>query len=234
MLATARNFLKSALHLVLPRLCAGCGQPLLDGEQLLCLACGLELPSTGFHTDENNEAAARLAGRFPFCKATSLLHFSEDNLTQQLVHGLKYQRRAGIGSGLGRMLGEELRACGWATGIDVVVPVPLHPKKERARGFNQSALIAEGLAEALNIPAVLCGLRRTRVTESQTRKTRAERILNVEGAFAVRHAKKLAGMHVLLVDDVLTTGATIEACAAAVLALPNTRVSVATVAIAGA
>jgi ComF family protein len=131
------------------------------------------------------------------------------------------------------MLGEELRDCGWAVGIDLVVPVPLHPKKEKARGFNQSALIAEGLAEALSISAVLHGLRRIRSTESQTRKTRAERIANVDGAFALRQSKKLMGKHVLLVDDVLTTGATIEACATAVLALPGTQVSVATIAIAG-
>lgn len=224
---------QSALHLVLPRLCAGCSSPLHSGEALLCLACDLELPRTAFHTDEGNEASARLAGRFLFQRATAYLHFGEESLTQHLIHALKYKRRAGVGVALGEAFGGELRDCDWAGDVNLIVPVPLHPKKEAARGFNQSALIAEGLEKALGIRHNARALRRTRRTESQTRKTRAERIENVAGAFAVRHPQKLEGKHVLLVDDVLTTGATIEACAAAVLAVRGTRVSVATVAIAG-
>lgn len=224
---------QSALHLLLPRLCTGCHSPLLSGEKLLCLACDLELPRTGFHADEDNSAVARLAGRFPFVRATAYLHFGEESLTQHLVHALKYKRRAGVGVALGAALGGELRDCNWADGIDLIVPVPLHPKKEAARGFNQSTLIAEGLSDALHIPHEARSLRRIRRTESQTRKTRAERIENVAGAFAVRHPQKLEGKHLLLVDDVLTTGATIEACVQAVLTVPGTRVSVATIAIAG-
>ena len=238
MLAAARNFARRAgfghvLHLVLPRLCAGCGAPLLEGERLVCLGCSLELPLTGFQTDAENDAAARLAGRFPYVRAASYLHFAEDSLTQHLIHALKYKRRAGIGVELGRSFGEALHEVAWTKGIDLIAPVPLHPKKEAARGFNQSALIAEGLSEVLRIPHDIRALRRTRPTESQTRKTRAERIENVADAFAVRRPQKLEGKHILLVDDVLTTGATIEACAAAVLAIPGTRVSVATIAIAG-
>ncbi len=232
-LSSVRHTLQSALHLLLPRLCAGCHSPLLSGETLLCLACDLELPRTGFHTDEGNSAAARLAGRFPFVRATAYLYFAEESLTQHLVHALKYKRRAGVGVALGAAFGDELRDCNWADGIDLIVPVPLHPKKEAARGFNQSALVAEGLSNALHIPHEARALRRIRRTESQTRKTRAERIENVVGAFAVRRPQKLEGKHLLVVDDVLTTGATIEACVQAVLKVPGTRVSVATIAIAG-
>lgn len=221
------------LHLVLPRLCAGCRQPLLEAESLLCLGCSLELPRAGFHDDGANEATMRLSGRLPFKKATAYLHFAEDSLAQHLIHLLKYKRRTAVGVLLGRALGEELRETAWARGVDLIVPVPLHPKKEAVRGYNQSALFAKGLSEILSIPTDDKCLRRTRPTESQTRKTRAERIENVAGAFAVRHHAQLEGKHILLVDDVLTTGATVEACAAAVLAVPGTSVSIATIAIAG-
>lgn len=233
LLSSVKSIVRSTLHLVLPRLCAGCHSPLLGSEVLLCLACDFELPRTAFHTNDENEAVSRLAGRFPFNRATAYLHFGEESLTQHLIHALKYKRRAGVGVALGAAFGGELRDCNWANGVDLILPVPLHPKKESARGFNQSALIAEGLSDALSIPHNVRALHRVRRTESQTRKTRAERIENLAGAFSVRHARKLEGKHVLLVDDVLTTGATIEACAAAVLSVPGTRVSVATVAIAG-
>jgi ComF family protein len=207
--------------------------PLLEGEKVVCLGCALELPLTDFHQAANNDATARLAGRFRFERATAHLHFAEDSLTQHLIHLLKYGRRAGIGIALGEAFGEALREAGWMKGIDVIAPVPLHPKKEAARGFNQSSLLVEGMSGATGVPSEVRALRRIRYTESQTHKTRAERIENVAGAFVVRRPGKLEGRHVLLVDDVLTTGATIEACAQAVLAVPGTRISVATLAIAG-
>lgn len=199
----------------------------------MCLGCALELPLTGFHHATDNEATARLAGRFPFERATAHLHFTEESLSQHLIHLLKYGRRAGIGTALGNAFGAALNEEGWMHDVHLILPVPLHPKKEAARGFNQSALLAEGMSNATGIPFDARALRRIRHTESQTRKTRAERIENVAGAFAVRHPRKLEGKHILLVDDVLTTGATVEACAQAILAVPGTRVSVATLAIAG-
>ena len=238
MLAAARSAarllgLQHLLQLVLPRLCAGCHVPLLDGETIVCLTCSLEVPLAHFHGSAENDAAARLAGRFPFERATAHLHFAEDSLTQHLIHLLKYKRRAGIGLQLGELFGRALKEADWTEDIHLIVPVPLHPKKEATRGFNQSALLAKGMAESTGIPTDARALRRIRHTESQTRKTRAERIENVAGAFVARNPRKLVGKHVLLVDDVLTTGATVESCAQAVLAIPGTRVSVATLAIAG-
>ncbi len=229
----AQSLIRGALHLLLPRLCEGCRQPLLPAETVLCFGCGAGLPRTDLSApEEATDAALRLSGRVPFKQAAAYVHFAEGSLTQYLLHRLKYRAKPEIGRGLGRMFGKSLSVQPWPAQIDCAVPVPLHYKRERQRGYNQSALLAEGISSVLGISHFPHALRRTRATESQTRKTRAERVENVAGAFAVRSPEALRGAHVLLVDDVLTTGATLEACAAALLALPGTAVSVAVFAIA--
>lgn len=227
-----RNFKSGVLHLLFPQLCAGCAQPLLTEEVLLCLGCQQELARCAFHEDPENAAALRLAGRLPFRHATAFAHFVQDGLLQHLLHGLKYGRKKHYGRQLGRLFAWELQEVPWVRSLNMVIPVPLHPKKERARGYNQAALIAGGMALELGLPDGAAYLRRNRFTESQTQKSREERTRNVAGAFSLVQPEKIKNKHILLVDDVLTTGATLEAAAQALLQTSGVSVSFATIAIA--
>jgi ComF family protein len=215
-------------HLLYPQLCEGCRRPLLEQEKVLCLHCIQELPRTGYHHIADNETALRFAGRFPFRHATSMAYFTTDGLLQHLLHALKYKSRKDIGYFLGQQLGYDLLDAGMIP--DLIVPVPLHKKKEAQRGYNQSYHIAEGIASILNIEVDARSLKRTRHTESQTQKTREERVENVSDAFVCDAG--IMGRYVLLCDDVLTTGATLEACALAMLRVPGMQVSIATIGIA--
>ncbi|MBS1778853.1 MAG: ComF family protein [Bacteroidetes bacterium] len=220
-------------HLLYPRLCEGCGKPLLAEEEILCLNCNIyNLPRTAYHHIPDNETAMRFAGRVPIVKATSFAYFTDGGLLQHLLHELKYNNRKDIGVFLGKLFAYDLAQINWQQGIDIIIPVPLHPQKEAARGYNQSALLADGMSFVWNIPVAGDLLYRTRNTDSQTQKTRAERIENMDGAFAVKNENALVNKHVLLVDDVLTTGATLESCAMAILKVPGTHVSIATIGVA--
>jgi ComF family protein len=219
-------------HLFYPRLCEGCNKPLLPEEEVLCLNCNVySLPRTAYHHIPDNETAMRFAGRFPFERATTLAYFTNEGLLQHLLHELKYNSKKQVGIFLGHQLGYDLKQTTWTKGIDMIVPVPLHKKKQAERGYNQSELIAEGLGAVLKIPVEAELLERVRHTESQTKKTRAERIENMSGAFRLKNTE-IAEKHILLVDDVLTTGATLEACALAIHAAAVVKLSMATIGIA--
>lgn len=220
-------------HLLYPRLCEGCSKPLLAEEEILCLNCNIyNLPRTAYHHIPDNETAMRFAGRVPVVRATSFAYFTDGGLLQHLLHELKYNNRKDIGVYLGKLFAYDLAQIKWQQNIDMIIPVPLHPEKEALRGYNQSTLLAEGMSAVWNIPVANDLLYRTRNTESQTQKTRAERIENMEGAFAVKSEASLAHKHVLLIDDVLTTGATLESCAHAILKVTGTQVSIATIGVA--
>lgn len=220
-------------HLVYPRLCEGCSKPLLQEEQVLCLNCSIyNLPRTAYHHIHENETFMRFAGRVSIEMATSLAYFTNEGLLQHLLHGLKYDDKKEIGTYLGAQLGYDLKQVNWQEGIDAIIPVPLHPKKEAQRGFNQAKIIAEGMGDVLNMPVYDKVLERSRFTETQTQKTREERIENMKDAFAVKEPQIISKKHVLLVDDVLTTGATLEACAQALLAISGVQVSIASIGIA--
>ena len=216
--------------LLFPRLCAGCGASLVAGEEVICLYCEVYLAETGFHNQIVNETALRLAGRFPFEHATSYGYFTKDGLLQHLLHELKYRGRQANGIFLGRRLGHMIAGAGWSP--DGIVPVPLHRRKQADRGFNQSELIAEGIAGVLQIPVLRKVVVRSRFTDSQTDKSREDRVANVAGAFRLTDPGQIGGRHLLLTDDVLTTGATLEACARALLSAPGVRVSIATAGVA--
>ena len=231
------NFLSSVselgsglLHLFFPRLCAGCKQPLVSREEVICIACDDQLSRTNYHNAPENETVIRLAGRIPVAYATSLAYFTDESLLQHLIHGLKYKGKEQNGLFLGKELGKAINPLDW--GIEAIVPVPLFRKKEFSRGYNQSLMIAEGIGEVLGVPVYSKAIVRVRHTESQTEKSREERVDNVKGAFQVRDEAQLRGKHILVVDDVLTTGATIEACALTILDIQDTRVSIATAGIA--
>lgn len=220
-------------HMLLPRLCAACSRPLLLQEQILCMSCIMEIPLTGFHTQPENETAIRIAGRIPFQHATSLAYFQNDGLLQYLLHLLKYEGRQDIGRFLGRQAGISLNAVPWIRDLDTIIPLPLHNKKEQARGFNQVSVLAKAMAETLHLPVHEKALARVRNTQSQTLMNREQRSFNVAGAFQLgADVQTLKGSNVLLMDDVLTTGATLEAAAQPLLLVPGLSLSIFTMGIA--
>ena len=220
------------MHLLLPQLCAGCRAPLLYREKVLCMSCMMELPQTGFHHIEDNEAAMRIAGRIPFQQATAFAYFTPDGLLQHLLHLLKYDGRKEVGSFLGAQAAYALKNVSWAQSLNAIVPVPLHLKKEAARGYNQAALIAQGMGEILSIPVMEHALIRTRHTASQTKMSREERVRNMTDAFRLSPGADLSGRQVLLIDDVLTTGATLEAASAAMRGVPGIGLNIMTIGLA--
>ncbi len=219
-------------HLFYPVLCEGCKQPLVAPETILCISCLLEMPQTKYHNLPNNDTALLFAGRIPFINATTYAWFTNDGLLQLLLHGLKYKGKKEIGVFLGQQFALSLLDTDWIHTIDLIIPVPLHPKKKAIRGYNQSMMIANGISNILKKPATEEILFRIKHTESQTNKSRTERLKNMEGAFKINPLKELKNTHILLCDDVLTTGATLEACANILLLQENIKISIATVGIA--
>lgn len=204
------EFFEDFVSLFFPRNCYGCHEALVRGEYLICTRCVHDLPRTDYHLHRRNALFERLNGRIALTQALAFLRFEKETAVQHLLHALKYGYHPEIGEMLGRVYGQELkRHC---LSIDVVIPVPLHSARYRSRGYNQSASFAKGLSDALDCPCTEASLVRIRKTETQTRKSRLSRWLNVENAFEIADYEPIRGQKVLLVDDVITTGATIEAC----------------------
>lgn len=220
------------LHFVYPRLCFGCNKSLLDQEQVLCLGCANDLPVTNYHHIEDNESSRRFAGRIKFEHATSFAYFTKDGLLQKLLHEFKYKNNKVVGVFLAKRFAAALRKTIWIDEVDFIIPVPLHKSKEGKRGFNQSEIISQTLSSVLNIVVDKKSLVRIANTDSQVQKSRAERAENMSRAFSVKNSAHLKGKHVLLIDDVLTTGATIEACVLALQDIEGIRTSIATIGIA--
>ncbi|PSK95078.1 ComF family protein [Taibaiella chishuiensis] len=232
----AFNFVKTAANalsgLFFPDLCAACDRALSGSEQVLCLHCLLNLPRTGLHRLPENKVQRLFTGRLPLVRATAFTYFTKDGMMQHLLHQLKYKGRAATGSFLGNVFGQELQADGWLEATDLLVPVPLHRQKAYRRGFNQAALIAGGIAAATSLPVAANALERVRDTGSQTRKSRLERLDNVATVFRAGKAAQIRGKRLLLVDDVLTTGATLEAAGLALLEAGAASLGIATLALA--
>jgi len=233
-----RDTITSHLHdltlLAFPDNCLVCKQSLMSGERDICFACIDSLPETGYHGIVGNPVAQQFWGRLPFVHASAYLHVQEGNITQDMIHLLKYKRKRQIGIKLGRLYGHKLKDQDSLTGgIDLIVPVPLHINRKRQRGYNQCDYFAQGLSEVLHVPYAPDVMRRIRENITQTKRSRYDRWENVEGIFALAQPDKVKGKHILLVDDVITTGATIESCASALMAGEDVRVSVAAIATAG-
>lgn len=227
------NWFKDLFNLFFPNLCLACGANQLQGTAVICHACHRKLPVTNMHTMPENRFTDRFIGRVYLESGAAMYHYKEDSPVQQLVHKLKYYGKFRIGIKLGEMYGKQLMQSDYFKNIDVIVPVPLHPRKERKRGYNQSDQFAMGLSKTMKKSWLKNGLVRTKYGISQTKKNQLERYENVMTSFAVGQTEELIGKHILLVDDVLTTGATLEACATKILEVPDTKISLATIAIAG-
>lgn len=216
----------SFLHLLFPHLCAGCGSDNLDKKNTLCLRCMHALPETHFELHQNNPVEKKFWGRLPVTAATAHFYFTHESLVQQLIHQFKYKGNKELGLHLGRMMGIALGQS-YRFQPDALVPLPLFPNRERHRGFNQSEILCRGIAEELSIPILNNAISRPLRTETQTHKGRIERWKNIEGKFVLSDPGSVTGKHLLLIDDVITTGATIEACGTEILKADNTRLSVA-------
>lgn len=224
------TFFNDLLNLFYPRICPGCGNDLAGTEKLLCLACMGSLPLTHFHLIPGNPVERMLWGRLPVIFATSYAWFAKSSIIQNLLHDMKYRGNKEIGLYFGRRMGDAFITTEWFRDVNMLVPVPLFAGRERTRGFNQSALLCQGMHEVTGKPLMPGVVRRLRNNATQTKKGRTERWMNTEGNFVLKDADAIAGKHVLLVDDVMTTGATIEACGSALLKADNTRISIATLA----
>ena len=228
----ALSLLTDFVELVFPNVCASCGNNLYDHERVVCAECLYYLPRTNFHRNLNEKVSEIFFGRFLIEYATAFVYFQKDSKFQQLIYLLKYKSRIDIGEELGRLFGNDLAESGVFDSVDLIIPVPLHPKKMKLRGYNQSEAIAKGLCESMNKMLNIDVLQRCTFTETQTKKDKASRWDNVKEAFEIKNSEKIQDCHILLVDDVITTGATLEACATKILEVANTKVSIASLAIA--
>lgn len=205
------------LDLVFPPICICCQYRLINGEKFICLSCLNKIPTTDYHNNPRNNLEQFLSGRFPFTNAASYAHFVKEGLIQKLIHELKYRNNPELGLFLGEMCAYSLKDSSFIKSIDFLVPVPIHPKREKIRGYNQSLKIAEGISNKLSIPILSNNLIRIIDNPSQTKQSKNERWLNTENIFDLRDYNVLEGKHILLIDDIITTGSTIESCAKAIL-----------------
>lgn len=227
------RYLDAVFHLFFPERCAVCGCGLVRGAELICPRCQWDMPQTGYCRVHDNPVARKFWGLLPTEEASSLIFFSTNSPYRELIHLFKYKGQWGISRTLGEWFGTQLREGGLYEGVDVIVPIPLHRRRLLKRGYNQSEYIAQGIARTLGKPLCCGNVVRSGYNRSQTRtRDHNDRWENVEGIFSVRRPEALAERHILLVDDVLTTGATLISCGETILRnVPGSRISIATLAV---
>ena len=221
------------INLFYPDICQICDTELHKNQNILCTSCVNELPITNFHFDNENSVKKVFYGRVPIENATSLLVFKKKGSVQKLIHRLKYRGHQEIGSYLGKWMGAELAKTDAYQNIDLVLPVPLHKKKLKARGFNQVEKFGKEIALALQVPYINDVLLKKHFSNTQTLKTRLARWGNIEESFVMVNPEKIRNKHILLVDDLITTGATLEACSDVLLEAGNVKISIVTMAFTG-
>jgi ComF family protein len=221
-----KTIFNDLLNLFFPNLCVVCKNKLAEGEQFICLECLLQLPKAHNWNEKDNKLEQFFAGRFPFERIASFAHFVKGGSMQQIIHELKYRNNPKIGQFIGQLCGEELASSQFIHNIDYIVPVPLHPKRQKQRGYNQSLEVARGISEKTNIAIDSETLIRTVNNQSQTKNSRFDRWKNVENIFTVTNPDMFKRKHILLIDDVITTGSTLESCAKEILKCHASKLSI--------
>lgn len=226
------RFFEDILNIIFPKICCICDRILTKNEEIICFHCRSQLPKTNFTDIKENELVKRFYGKLKINFGISYLHFYKSGITQKLLHQFKYNNYPEIGELIGTWLGHELLKNKNIGNVDIIIPVPLHPRKEKKRGYNQSLFFAQGISEITKIPIQLKTLKRKQYNESQTHKTKEQRWKSVEHAFWVTDKKMVENKNVLLIDDVITTGATLEACGNQILKCGALSIGIATIALA--
>jgi len=226
----SRGYLADFVALLFPELCPACGESLIANEHIICTDCLYHLPQTNFHLQPDNIVARQFWGKIKLEGAYALYFFAKGGRIQNLMHHFKYRGMQKIGNLLGNMAGNQLVRSTVFKSVDIIVPVPLHKSRLKERGYNQSACFAEGLAQKLNAVVQTDNLVRLKATETQTHKSRFLRFENMQEVFTINDRESLKNKHVLLVDDVVTTGATLEACGIELLKIEGLKLSIATIA----
>ncbi len=217
---------ESFLHLLFPHICCGCGSDILNKQSYLCMRCLESMPETQFEIHPNNPIEKKFWGRLHIHQATAQYYFTRESLMQRLMHQFKYKGNKELGYQLGRIMGESLKKSNRFY-FDALIPLPLFPSKEKKRGYNQATILCEGIAESMRVPILKETIIRSKFTDTQTKKGRIERWQNMEGKFLLAQPEAIANKRILLVDDVITTGATLEACGLELLKAENVRLSIA-------
>ncbi len=221
------SFFSRIINLISPRGCLVCGNRLAESEHVACAKCSLNLPRTHFASDAyNNEMARIFWGRMPIERCAALYFHRPGSQSANIIYDLKYNQHPQTGQHMGRMMAEEFAERGFFDDIDVIVPIPLTKKRQRKRGYNQSLWIARGVSEQTGLPIEEGIVIRQTHTESQTDKSREERQENVSGVFCIKDATRASGKHILIIDDVVTTGATVISCGNEILKAGNVKISV--------
>lgn len=217
---------QSLIHLFFPPVCAGCKTVLITYENVICTNCRHEMPLTQHHLNPENEAFKKFYGRIPVEHVSALLYFHKKGIVQELIHSLKYRGQEEIGFVLGEWYAEELKNHHLLQTVDAIIPVPLHPKKFRERGYNQVTEFGNALSKSLDIPVNTTILFRQVYSKTQSQKNRLGRTEGIDSVFDVSFSESDYNQHFLLIDDVITTGATLEVCAKALLKIPGAKISI--------
>ncbi len=214
------------LSLIFPHTCAACGTNQLVADAGICSTCLFNLPQTGFLQQAHNEVEKIFYGRIPVLHAATATYFTQKSMVQSVLHQLKYSFRKELGLQLGAWMGHQLLSSNWHSSIDYLLPMPLHPKRKATRGYNQAELLARGIEKQTTIPCLADLAERISATQSQTTRHRTERWENMREVFRIRDASEIEGKHVLLIDDVITTGASMEAMGQKILECTGTQLSI--------
>ena len=225
-----RVYLQDFLSLLFPQLCQACNCNLTGQEEILCTACLYNLPYTNFHQQTDHIVARQFWGKIDLKSSYALLYFTKGGNVQNLIHNFKYRNQPQIGHMLGRLAGGQLAEATDFKTIDLIIPVPLHPTRLKKRGYNQSEMYAAGIAEKIGVAVSSKNLVRIKATDTQTHKSRLARYENVKSVFGINNHYELIGKHILLVDDIVTTGSTLEACGQMLLNIDGVTLSIATIA----